>query len=216
MVLPGVPFSKNEGKALIEYHGMVRDPKKSGIEYFMPRTEKELTALYDLYTSGQIKSKRVSPIKHLWWSISSCIQDELFYRCLDGDKSVINEYLSYFRSFIEVTDSFRDQSFLEILRNMKTGSLNNVLSLFVLNLESEIKKNPSLTRESTHLPYTVSEIDKILNASQNFKEIKLAEYYRKYHLTDEFRNSPEYQVMYSAIAGTFEEGISITDLCTKE
>jgi hypothetical protein len=96
------------------------------------------------------------------------------------------------------------------------GGLGDKLESFVVGVENEIKENPSLTRESTHLPYTVSEIDKILNASPNFQNVKLMEFYRECYLTDEFRNSPEYQAMYSAIAGTFEEGVPISDLCSKE
>ena len=212
MELPGISFSQNEGKALAEYHRTVGDGKT----YFMPRTENELNALYDLYKSGQIESSVVSPIKHLWWSISGNIQDEFYYRCLDGNKSVIDEYLARFRSFIKITDDFHDRSFLEILYSGGAGSLNDILSLFIMGVERKINASSELTRESTCLPYTVSEIDKILNASPNFQDIKLAEYYRTCYLTGEFYNSPEYWAIRDAVMRTFQEGVSIPDFGSKE
>jgi hypothetical protein len=219
MDLPSLAFSKDEGPALAKYHSAITGHAENPacIRYFMPKSESELATLYSLCISGKIdKRYAASPSEALWGQVTSNVQYEFMYRCKDGDKSVVDEYLSYFRSFIEISNNFQDQAFLEILYSGGVGSLREGLKLFIINLEQDIKKNPDLTRESTHLPYTVYEIDKILNASPNFQNVKLAEYYRKYHLTDEFRSSPEYQAMFNAIAATFEEEISITDLCTKE
>ncbi|MDR2780882.1 MAG: hypothetical protein LBB21_00240 [Holosporaceae bacterium] len=220
MDLPTLAFSKNEGPALMKYHGCIVDhaTHPSVIKYFMPRSESQLMALYNLYESGKIKENRygVSPLKQLWWSITGNIQHEFRCRCEDGVKPVIDEYLSYFRSFIEISDNFQNQAFLEVLCSREVGSLRESLVLFILNLESRIKKSPDLTRESTYLPYAVDKIDEIFSASRNFRNVKLAEFYRTHCLTDEFRDSPEYLAMYNAIAGTFEEGVSLTDLCTKK
>jgi hypothetical protein len=224
MNLPIPIFSKNEGPSLAVYHAPYHDvvtgPSCHGVfispPYFMPKSEEEFTALYNLYVSGKVGGKIVSPLEYLWMDVTGNIRRELTCRCKDGNKSVIDEYLLPFRSFIEVSESFCDQSFLELLYNSSSYSLHRCLRLFIINLEQDIKETPKLTRESIYLPYAVSEIDKILNASRNFQDVKLAEYYRRYHLTDEFRNSPEYQAMYGVIVGTFEEGVSLTDLCTQE
>lgn len=218
MHLPTMIFSENDGPLLREYHEQyyVVNRNTKGSHYFMPKSENELTALYEEYKAGKVISRVVSPIKSLWWPIARNIKDEFHYRCLDGNKSLINEYLSCFCSFIEITDNFQDQSFLSVLCSPSVGGLCDGLQLFIINLEREIKETPDLTRESTHLPYTVGEISRILGASRNFREVKLAEFYRRHFLTDEFLNSPEYKAIYETITEVFQSGVSLTDLTSKK
>jgi hypothetical protein len=215
MNMPTIAFSRNEGSALSKYHSILVTPEL-GYKYFMPRSEDELSTLYNMCTLGRINSQYgFSPSGILSIDISENIKEEFLHRCQDGHKEIIDEFLLYFGKFVKIIDEFKDPSFLEELWMKSPINLYAKLVSFAGNLEYSFKDS-CLTRESTHLPYTVCEIDKILNASRKFQDVKLAEFYRTHYLTDEFHNSPEYQAMYSAIAGTFEEGISITDLCTKE
>jgi hypothetical protein len=204
-------ISEKAGPMLTRYAQL---PANHDDKYFiMPKSSEKLEELYCAYVSGQIPGRSgFSSIETIWIGITCDIRWEFHYRCVDGLKFFIDEFLRQFNSFVSAVDSFHDQSFFEVLRSKMKDSLG----LFIVNAESAIESDLNLTRESICLPYTVCEIDKILNASRNFQDIKLAELYRTHYLTDEFRNSPEYQAMYRAIAKTFEDGIFITDLCTKE
>jgi hypothetical protein len=212
---PSIAYSEGEGSNLARYHKQIASSKMD-VYYFMPQSESELLALYDSYNSGQIKGGYFSPLEQLWVTVSGVIKEEFTCRCIDGKKSIIDTYLKMFGEFVRITDVFRDQSFLEPIYKQPLCYLGEHLTLFIVNLEGSFIEHSELTRSSTYLPYTVSEIDKILNASSIFRDVKLAEFYRTHYLTDEFRDSSEYQAIYNAIAGTFEEGISLTDLCSKE
>ncbi|GHT90992.1 hypothetical protein FACS1894122_02550 [Alphaproteobacteria bacterium] len=215
MNLPTIAFSKKEGVALSAYHKQMADPAM-GFKYFMPRSKNELLSLYNLYISGEIKSRRGVPVAEaLWGNIVDNVDAEFSFRCEDNDKSIIDDYLSYFSDFIKIVDEFHDQSFLEVLHHRGRCNLGKSLALFVISSEDYLEES-NLAREFTYLPYMVSEIDKILNASRSFQDIKLAEFYRTHYLTDEFRNSPKYQEMYNAIAKTFEKGVSLAGFLPKK
>jgi hypothetical protein len=216
--LPTPIFSENEDPALAKYHGYLASENGKVDNFFMPRSEEELRALFNLYTSGAIKDSRfgMPAIERIWRSLVDNIKEEFTYRCMDGNKVLVDEYLAHFHSFIKIIDGFPEQSFLE---NLYKGHNNLVhsLNLFVINVERRIGEGRNnLTRESTHLPYTVNEIDKILKESRHFKEADFAEHYRKYHLTEEYKECPEFQAAYNAISGAFSQGVSLMDFIPQE
>jgi hypothetical protein len=216
MGFPTVAFSENEGEALSKYHSWITDPEM-GFKYFMPRTEGELAALYNSYMLGEISTSCMSPTEEIWSSVSGNILYEFLYRCIDCNKSVTDEYISYFGTFVKIVENFQDQSFLEVLYGGTSYGLGDSLIRFIGCVESTIEKHPGLTRESTYLLHTICEVDKILSTSSNFKDVELAEYYKQCYLKrDEFIESPEYQAMYGAISGAFAEGVSLTDLVSKK
>jgi hypothetical protein len=195
--MPTIAYSQNEGSALAGYHRYLADPKM-GFKYFMPRTECELNSLYRLSASESAVASTICD------RIASNIHSEFYFRFEDNDKRVIDEYLHWFSSFVEISDRFHDQSFLEVLRNNRAVGIKYALVSFIVSSESYLGES-NTSRESTCLPYTVCEIDKILTASTSLQHIKLAEFYRTHYLTSEFVDSLECQDMLSAIEKTFEE-----------
>jgi hypothetical protein len=213
--LPTLISSGEEGPHLKKYHqSILKSAESWDVSYtLMPKSRSELDALYDWYKSGKmiVKWDFLKPEEYLWSWINDGIALEFQMRCKDGIKHIIDEYLVHFKSFVEVTDNFHDQSFLNILYHSPLYCLEVRLHSGFRVLESEVKKG-KLTRESTYLPYTIAKIDEIFKASKNFKNAWLAEWYKRFYLTDEGINSPEYQAMWDAVAATFEEGVSVVDL----
>jgi hypothetical protein len=208
MKMPTIAYSQNEGPALAEYHKHIADPEM-GFEYFMPRSKEELETLYNIYKSGQIdRILSFSPLEVLWHSIIDEIRFELLFRCKDGDKNILDEYLSWFRDFIRMVDEFPDQTFVAPIKATTTGALSERLGLLLLELEYDFSKN-NLSRSSAHLPYCVDFIDKLLKSSRNFHEIDLSGYYRRRFLTDEFINSAEYKAIRSSLEEKFLRGVPL-------
>lgn len=82
--------------------------------------------------------------------------------------------------------------------------LINKLKLFCLSLDSYLKENPNLTWEMIHVPYTISKINEDNHFNWDFNH-----YFQTYCLSNDYKNNPEYKMMYEDIKSMFQKGILI-------
>lgn len=125
---------------------------------------------------------------------------------MNRQKPIIDEFLAAFNDFLKIAKDFHDQSFLEPFYD--EFGLINKLSLFCLNLDSYLKENPDLTWEMIHVPYTVSKINEMLSEDNHFNW-DFNNYFQTYCLSEDYKNSPEYKMMYEDVMNLFQEGIPI-------
>jgi hypothetical protein len=214
--MPKPYISENEGENLSWYHETIMNPE-CGYRYFAPRSVEEVSTLHGICGSEE------DSVLRIWGEVRTNIRNEIGKRCLDYQKPLITDYITnVFAPFIRATDEFYTTS-----RPPYAGMVVEDLSCFAGELEG-IFKNPNTsfkgaTRKSTHLHYTVREIDKVLDASVHFKGVGLLEWYEERYLGISRKSAAERQedekmraAMLQAITQTFAGGFSPTGCLSGE
>jgi hypothetical protein len=192
--MPTIAYSQNEGPELSDIHQIwVRD--EIYCKYFMPRSEEELNSLYEIYTSWQIEEECSSALRSMWFDIVDVIRVEFIYRCKDGDRNIIDEYLLWFKEFVRITDNFPDQLFLEPLLDEGLFGLPNRLG-WILH---ELDLHDELTEDAF---YIVGRIDEIFEYSARYYGYALAESFHRSML-----RKSEYQAFKELMEKESESGV---------
>lgn len=208
--LPTLLISENEGERTARYHRHHAEYEAAHPEqvfYLMPRTSDEFNEIYEHFKSGKVVSKCLSPLEKIWSNILANITSELTFRSKDMQKPIIDEFLAAFNDFLKITKDFHDQSFLEPFYDSSNG-LKSTLRNFCLSSETYLKENPDLTWDMIHIPYIVSRINDMLAENSNI-DYDYNEYFQSFCVREDYKNLPEYAMMYEYVESIFKDGVPI-------